>query len=153
MGSLYFFKQFLILNVMLRNFLLSVSLTFLVKGNSPRFAIILFTFLLYFENKEIFCFCVWTEICGTFLNLIHYWMNEYWMSLSRSWSLTNTYYMICLHSLNDGGKGWTWSPTVTFFPFVFNFTQCKLIIRNIFLLTYLGVIHKSIMSKIADFFC
>ena len=72
MGRLYFFKQFLILNVMLRNFLLSVSLTFLVKGNSPRFAIILFTFLLYFENKEIFCFCVWTEICGTFLNLIHY---------------------------------------------------------------------------------
>ena len=44
--------------------------------------------------------------------------------------------MICLHSLNDGGKGWTKSPTVFFFNLIFTFTQCKLIIRNIFLLSY-----------------
>ena len=29
------------------------------------------TFLLYFENKEMFCSCVWLPICSTFCNLIY----------------------------------------------------------------------------------
>ena len=56
-------------------------------------------FLLYFENKDIFCSCVWLQICSTFSNLICcsfvgfcLW---YWMSLSRFWS----HYQYPLHDL------------------------------------------------------
>ena len=78
-------------------------------------------FLLYFENKEIFWFCVWIQICRTFLNLIYYSFVGF-CALVLSLVLNefkqiriNIYCMICLDLLNAWGKGQTQSPSVTFF--------------------------------------
>ena len=47
--------------------------------------------------------------------------------------------MICLDSRNARGKRWTQSLPRYFFSFIFTFIKCKLIIRNIFLLTLLTI--------------
>ena len=40
--------------------------------------------------------------------------------------------MICLHSLNAGGKGWTQSPTVTFLFFSFYFHTMLSLLSEIY---------------------